>query len=1280
MDCRCILEKGDIISIKGTKYCIDSILGRGASSICYKAKEANSLDNKWFVVKEFYPLNLAIRTEDNNIYPLNDNAGRESWKNAQDRWGFSIEIQKKFPSNGLNNFMEIKESDDRYVVMWLREGITLREWVEKKYPQDKDDELESQYIKQCLDILRDICACVEWYQQNGQIHFDIKPDNIFLLKDNNEKWIVRLIDYDSLKSKEEFLELVQTQIKIPIYSTGAYYGEEVNSESDRWKRRVTEDSWKQIDVYAIGRVFCYMLTKSSQTENLDDLNFSWFSIENIPIKTTSIRREVLINFINRTCAIFGKRYYDAKTLKFIVENIQGLFNNYNYEMFDGFNEYRVDLVPELIVEGQIYTPQKIGKSPLEMVFEDYVVGKNKNICLVAESGMGKSTALRKLFLTKILENQHKSRFYYYPLRKCRSVSDAKRLQRGVENLYNYCEFDDTKKYFLLDAFDEMNQENKDLQKEIKCVLENGFKEANVILTSRFEIDGIGYNCVKTGKLGIKHFDEQLNRIHKNSPWLQDAGNDIFCNPLYISMAENFEKIKNYIIHDKETGELAWNKIEKELVGEYSNGMLTVNYAGELIWNYIFATVLLKYVNTNQFSDVTKLMHNYVFWYMCAQVYIFIGDKAEGAIDLYEICLNIIGRVDNGNGECATNVYLLKELLKYIVFGFMRNNHIFYDIVCGIASVHDQECKLPDYKKYIFGPVFECLGFSYNKIKEEGDICIGNIPKEIVKSYPNVFYLGGKEYAQKIEVQLSDFQKNNRFIVYKWIQEELMTHGENEESVLRSLLRDMRQVSYLNISDISLRHFCFHKVSNCHFYNCLIQVKSGEFSNCVFENLAQDSYLLEKINNNNQVDQIYGIWDESGNCVSSDGTIALVLRDYNAISEKNKEKLKKITRGALDSCINKKLIFYSNLDEINFRSALRNDYLRHSLKEMDITIFGNAHIIAPNMVRNLSVYQCERMTISVDCINYSYIQYMDGIIYGKVCNKDEIFSSESAAFMKEKLYIIHVNRDLPKKVTSLSIDFLVNYAISAQGCEELTLPYFKGNSHTNLVNKSFIKSFCQQFVGLKKIRNIPIGFLEINGLIFKQVVMEKKVIITPYSNEVKESINKYEKMKEAGIIRPFPFETNEIIYILDNQQKIIYIPEDLGIFLDWSWISKNLGWMKCKKFFRPYSKTRLPEKIYIKCDNEMIEIESPPILDKNSFSKDIPWDHSIDGYFSDSFNGDTFEDYCESEWVNEEYVAELKSKLKIIDVYDELTEEDRENVNNQREEWKKFILKDIESKK
>ena len=1055
-DNRYELIKGDKITVSGKDYIVDSVIGCGASCICYKAYETEPLISDgnreikaWMAIKEFYPLNIAIRNSSMKVVPASGDI--KEWEKAQIRWREGIDKGREFQAKDGNDFMEIEAVDASYSVMRLRRGMTLEKWVGENVREaqgdSSDDEYgRTKYVVKCLDILRDLCACIEKYQDAGIIHLDVKPENIYILDDNNNKRIVRLIDYDSLMNKDEFYKIASGDGKISMYSTKEYYGEEVWSQRSDWKAAAKDENvWKQVDVYALGKVLQYMFTGNADDALFFDDNFEWFKDKDSIIERTSSRRYVLNEFINRATNVFGRRYSDAKILKFVIENIQGLFNDDNYnKFFDGFNKYRDELVPELIVDGTSYTKRR-GKAPVVQVFEEYCAKQNKNICIVAESGMGKSTALRKLFLDKILENQRGGRFYYYRLRECSDCRKAQNLWREIKAKYNYPNTEH--EYYLLDAFDETNENDEDLQADLILSLNSLPKNITVMFTSCFKVEKLSdYKIVTCGKIGLTDCSDDIIRIKNNSDWLERVGIDIFQNPLFITMAENIEQIKNYIIHDKKTGKKAWKKIEAELLGEYVDGKLTVNYAGELIWNYVYITILSKFVLTDRYSEVLDVLHSESD--ICKIFRLCEDSRMAGIMDYLHKNTDIIfqKKVKKGvdYGEWKKNVDYIYSYYDFarrndklleessvsfnLVFGIAEKmilqNDVLFDFFNARAVLEENESRA--WKSLLrvnhadnglvlkaINLAMEISGAKYNDFEFQGDVCCTNIEEKAYKMYADKIYVADKKIDfSGSKLKISKYQAEHRYFIFDKV---------NEFKAICLLMT--QNLKCMDFSGMDLRYitntlnWCrilkdFHSVEYCNFSKCDVWIKSGTFKKCKFQDLQEGSYLTPEIYLDNDCDRVYETQDKFGNKLTYDGKYLIELYDYNTILDSAKEKIIKILPGALRNCVNETLILQEeNIQEIDFFPCYDNeksDFIRYKHLK-NVIVKGDAVLRHTAFIDNLAV-----------CDNSRYI-YQDGILY------DSRYSS------KDFGYIVHINKRLPKRIRLLtSLERLMQKAVWNDG--------------------------------------------------------------------------------------------------------------------------------------------------------------------------------------------------------------------------------------------------------
>lgn len=1240
-DNRCELNKGGKITVSGKDYIVDSVIGCGASCICYKAYEkeppmsdSNREIKVWMAIKEFYPLNIAIRNSSMKVIPASDDI--KEWKKAQIRWREGIDKGREFQAKDGNDFMEIEAIDASYSVMRLRRGKTLEEWVRenvsKAQGDNSDDEYgRTKYVVKCLDILRDLCACIEKYQDAGIIHLDVKPENIYILDDNNNKRIVRLIDYDSLMNKDEFYKIASGDGKISMYSIKEYYGEEVWSQRSDWKAAAKDENvWKQVDVYALGKVLQYMLTGNADETLFFDDNFEWFKDKDSIIERTSSRRYVLNEFINRATNVFGRRYSDAKTLKFVIENIQGLFNDDNYnKFFDGFNKYRDELVPELIVDGISYTKRR-GKAPVVQVFEEYCAKQNKNICIVAESGMGKSTALRKLFLDKILEDQCEDRYYYYPLRNCSKSNIAKNLWHNIQLIYEYPSCG--KRIFLLDAFDETNENDKDLQDDLILSLKSLPENATVMLASRFEVKELrDYKIVTCGKIGLTNCSDDIIRIKNNSDWLERVGIDIFQNPLFIGMAEDIERIKRYIIHDKEAGTKAWKKIEAELIGEYVKSKLKINYAGELIWNYVYLNVLKEWIHSYAFDDIVKLLDSATFieeyeeYYKIKNYSFYNGENVLNFINNF--CKTISDKIFMHGiivrpKEIENVLNIIDKIFERPIFFnlFFKAKYILtknYSLLGNFlheVTIYTKFTSSPDRLLGLFNMgvfcALEMSGAVYNKIETCKGYCVGNIPVFIVKQFSRQIYLGGLRYLEKgDDLVLSPYQQANRYIIYEWLKygnRTIECKGERfrnlKNLIVNVLLLSDWDISFFNFSNciIDIRYFGY--VQYCKFSRSLIQVLGGQFSNCRFENLKSKSVLSEEVYRTNYVDKVYEVVDEFGNRYTDCGDLIIQIKNYKMLDEKIKHQIKDVLPQAFENCTDDLIMFYDNVERIDFspfeRSArelssydISDDSYIHEFEQVKlehpdrVIIYGNAYIVGLEYISNIEVYNSRRY------------MYLDGVLY-------------------EGNKIIHINHVLPKEV-KLFTSFCDLNVQNCHGCEKLIL-----DKHVDM--RFIICVLKHNFVDLLDIKNLP-----------------KDVYII------------------FGMLIDFRDDTfcPTILNILSrwySSYNIIYVPEDFGIYLDWGYF--EITRKNKKRIFRPC--------LYHSNDAvECWEKEYNASIQQSSDS--IPWDHTYDNFWHKKF------DWGPIILTRDDGDGELYEGL-FVEVYDELTEDEKEEVNEQRNQWIEYI--------
>src|SRR5258708_21645090 len=146
-------------------YKIIDKLGEGGMGIVYKAED---LKLRRIVAIKFLPKRLSVHGEE--------------------RERFTLEAQAA-PSLNHPNISVIHEidevNDETFMVMECIEGITLREWCQKKSAQAEG--YRKFGLKEPVDLASQIAEGLEKAHEKGIVHRDIKSENIMVTTDNHAK-------------------------------------------------------------------------------------------------------------------------------------------------------------------------------------------------------------------------------------------------------------------------------------------------------------------------------------------------------------------------------------------------------------------------------------------------------------------------------------------------------------------------------------------------------------------------------------------------------------------------------------------------------------------------------------------------------------------------------------------------------------------------------------------------------------------------------------------------------------------------------------------------------------------------------------------------------------------------------------------------------------------------------------------------------------------------------------------------------------------------------------
>ena len=223
-------------------YVIRDVLGRGGFGITYLAEDTHL--NQLVAIKEFLPVEMAVRESDSSIHPLSEEY------QEQFQWGlerFMSEAQTlaqfKHP-NIVRVFTVFPENNTAYMVMEYENGEGLQEILKQKKTLPE---------KQLKEIVLPILDGLTQVHAMEFIHRDIKPANIFIREDGSPV----LLDFGSARHALG----QKTKTLTSLVSPGFAPFEQYVSKGDK------QGPWT--DIYALGATLYRAALGRSPAEAMD---------------------------------------------------------------------------------------------------------------------------------------------------------------------------------------------------------------------------------------------------------------------------------------------------------------------------------------------------------------------------------------------------------------------------------------------------------------------------------------------------------------------------------------------------------------------------------------------------------------------------------------------------------------------------------------------------------------------------------------------------------------------------------------------------------------------------------------------------------------------------------------------------------------------------------------------------------------------------------------------------------------------------------------------------
>lgn len=221
---------------------IKKILGQGGFGITYLAHDTN-LDEE-VAIKEFLPIELAMREGDFSIHPLSE-GHKKNYEWGLDRFIKEARTLTKFKHPNIVRVRSVfKENNTAYMVMEYEHGESLQEILTRR---KKLDEAE------LINIIIPLLGGLEIVHETGFIHRDIKPANIFIRKDGSPL----LLDFGS--ARQALGE--ETKTLTSLVSPGYAPFEQYYSKSD--------EQGPFTDIYGLGATLYRAVTGLSPMDAVD---------------------------------------------------------------------------------------------------------------------------------------------------------------------------------------------------------------------------------------------------------------------------------------------------------------------------------------------------------------------------------------------------------------------------------------------------------------------------------------------------------------------------------------------------------------------------------------------------------------------------------------------------------------------------------------------------------------------------------------------------------------------------------------------------------------------------------------------------------------------------------------------------------------------------------------------------------------------------------------------------------------------------------------------------
>lgn len=221
-------------TLLGGRYTIGQVLGFGGFGVTYIGYD--TVLNRKVAIKEYLPSEFSTRIPGQTEITTYEGERTEQFQSGLGKFLEEAKILAKMQAtNGVVQiYNSFQENQTAYIVMEYLEGKTLKAYLA---------EVEKLSVDEAKDILHPILIALKDVHEQGIIHRDIAPDNIFLTNDGR----VKLLDFGASRfattSHSKSLSVIIKQGYAPI---------------EQYRSRGDQGPWT--DVYSLAATFYKMIT------------------------------------------------------------------------------------------------------------------------------------------------------------------------------------------------------------------------------------------------------------------------------------------------------------------------------------------------------------------------------------------------------------------------------------------------------------------------------------------------------------------------------------------------------------------------------------------------------------------------------------------------------------------------------------------------------------------------------------------------------------------------------------------------------------------------------------------------------------------------------------------------------------------------------------------------------------------------------------------------------------------------------------------------------------